>query len=143
MRQADAVRPLMCSRSAPRHDGNLANRLGVWRSCNSSDFAREEGNEPLTPRERHDTPHAPAPEMRGRGTGASSLVFMRYAERCLGFLAGLLLAGVAIGIAYRYRFDPPKSGRCHSAFAARFTLSASLAVAGPFTSPLLRSHDLI
>ena len=30
----------------------------------------------------------------------------QYAARHLGFLAGLLVAGVAIGIAYRYLFDP-------------------------------------
>ena len=31
---------------------------------------------------------------------------MRYARRHLGFLAGLLLAGVVLGVAYRYLFDP-------------------------------------
>jgi adenylate cyclase len=31
---------------------------------------------------------------------------MRYARRHLGFLAGLVLAGVLLGIAYRYLFDP-------------------------------------
>ena len=31
---------------------------------------------------------------------------MRYAGRHLGFLAGLLIAAVAIGVAYRYLFDP-------------------------------------
>jgi class 3 adenylate cyclase len=42
----------------------------------------------------------------GRGIAASRPLVMRYAERNLGFLAGLLVAGVAIGIAYRYLFDP-------------------------------------
>ena len=42
----------------------------------------------------------------GRGTAAPGRVFMRYARRHLGFLAGLLLAGVVLGVAYRYLFDP-------------------------------------
>lgn len=33
-------------------------------------------------------------------------VLFRYARRHLGFLAALLLAAVALGIAYRYLFDP-------------------------------------
>ena len=48
----------------------------------------------------------------GRSTAASRLAvirpaFIRYAGRHLGFLAGLLIASVAIGIAYRYLLDPP------------------------------------
>jgi len=31
---------------------------------------------------------------------------MRYTGRHLGFLAGLLIAGVAFGVTYRYLFDP-------------------------------------
>jgi class 3 adenylate cyclase len=37
---------------------------------------------------------------------ASRPAVLRYARRHLGFLAGLLVAGVAFGIAYRYLFDP-------------------------------------
>jgi class 3 adenylate cyclase len=37
----------------------------------------------------------------------SGLAVIRYARRNLGFLGGLLLAALAVGIAYRYLFDPP------------------------------------
>jgi class 3 adenylate cyclase len=36
------------------------------------------------------------------------LVVLRYARRHLGFLGGLLITAVAVGIAYRYSFDPPE-----------------------------------
>lgn len=42
----------------------------------------------------------------GREVTASRSAVIRYAGRHLGFLAGLLLAAVALGIAYRYLFDP-------------------------------------
>ena len=47
----------------------------------------------------------------GRGAAASRpavirYAVIRYAGRHLGFLAGLLIAAVAIGVAYRYLFDP-------------------------------------
>lgn len=59
--------------------------------------------EPLTLRGRQ---YALVPEITGIGIAASGRVLMRYAGQHLGFLAGLLLAGVAIGITYRYLFDP-------------------------------------
>jgi class 3 adenylate cyclase len=37
----------------------------------------------------------------------SGLAVIRYARRNLGFLAGLLIAALAVGIVYRYLFDPP------------------------------------
>jgi class 3 adenylate cyclase len=43
---------------------------------------------------------------RDRSPGASRPAFIRYVGRHLGFLAGLLIAAVAIGISYRYLFDP-------------------------------------
>jgi len=42
----------------------------------------------------------------GRSTPAARPAIVRYANRHLGFLAGLLIAAVAIGVAYRYLFDP-------------------------------------
>ncbi len=42
---------------------------------------------------------------RSQSPAASNLAIIRYAARHLGFLAGLLIAAVAIGIAYRYLFD--------------------------------------
>lgn len=43
-----------------------------------------------------------------RWAGASFSAVIRYASRHFGFLAGLLIAAVAIGIAYRYLLDPLK-----------------------------------
>src|SRR5207248_10422269 len=43
---------------------------------------------------------------RGQSTGSSRPAVIRYAGRHLGFLAGLLIAAVAFGVAYRYLFDP-------------------------------------
>jgi adenylate cyclase len=43
---------------------------------------------------------------RGRTPAASRPAVIRYTGRHLGFLAGLLIAGVTIGVAYRYLFDP-------------------------------------
>jgi adenylate cyclase len=42
----------------------------------------------------------------GRSAAPSRLAVIRYAGRHLGFLAGLLIAAVAMGIIYRYLFDP-------------------------------------
>jgi hypothetical protein len=47
----------------------------------------------------------------GRGAAASRPAvirpaIIRYAGRHLGFLAGLLIAAVAFGVAYRYLLDP-------------------------------------
>jgi class 3 adenylate cyclase len=42
----------------------------------------------------------------GRGAGTSPPFVMRYARRHLGFLAGLVIVAVAIGITYRYLLDP-------------------------------------
>jgi len=42
----------------------------------------------------------------GRGISAPVSAIMRYARRHLGFLTGLLIAAVALGITYRYLFDP-------------------------------------
>jgi class 3 adenylate cyclase len=42
----------------------------------------------------------------GRSPAAARPAIVRYAGRHLGFLAGLLIAGVAFGVAYRYLFDP-------------------------------------
>ena len=42
----------------------------------------------------------------GRGAAPPRSAVIRYARRHIGFLAGLLLAAVALGIAYRYAFDP-------------------------------------
>jgi class 3 adenylate cyclase len=42
----------------------------------------------------------------GRSAAPPHSAVIRYARRHLGFLAGLLLAAVALGIAYRYLFDP-------------------------------------
>jgi hypothetical protein len=63
--------------------------------------------EPLALRERRDAPRAPGPEISryGRDIAASGRGVMRHIGRHLGFLAGLLLAGVVFGIAYRYLFD--------------------------------------
>ena len=36
------------------------------------------------------------------------LAVLRYARRHLGFLGGLLITALAVGIAYRYSFDPPE-----------------------------------
>ena len=47
---------------------------------------------------------------RGRGAAASRRAVIRYAGPHIGFLAGLLIAAVAIGIAYRYLFDPVEEG---------------------------------
>src|SRR5205814_10439834 len=41
----------------------------------------------------------------GRSAAARPAI-IRYVGRHLGFLAGLLIAGVAFGVAYRYLFDP-------------------------------------
>jgi adenylate cyclase len=43
---------------------------------------------------------------RGRTPAASRPAVIRYTGRHLGFLAGLLIVAVAIGVAYRYLFDP-------------------------------------
>jgi class 3 adenylate cyclase len=48
----------------------------------------------------------PPPVAYGRGIAASRWAVVRYARRHVGFFGGLLLAGIAIGIAYRYLFDP-------------------------------------
>jgi len=55
----------------------------------------------------------PATQMRAsagasyrRRAAASFSAVIRYAGRHFGFLAGLLIAAIAIGIAYRYLFDP-------------------------------------
>ena len=55
----------------------------------------------------------PATQMRAsaaasyqRQAAACFSAVIRYASRHIGFLAGLLIAAVAIGIAYRYLFDP-------------------------------------
>jgi class 3 adenylate cyclase len=42
----------------------------------------------------------------GRSAPAARPAILRYAGRHLGFLAGLLIAAVAFGVAYRYLFDP-------------------------------------
>ncbi|HEX3412895.1 MAG TPA: adenylate/guanylate cyclase domain-containing protein [Stellaceae bacterium] len=42
----------------------------------------------------------------GRSAAAARPAIIRYAGRHLGFLAVLLIAGVAFGVAYRYLFDP-------------------------------------
>jgi len=42
----------------------------------------------------------------GRRTTASRPFSIRYARRHLGFLAGLVIAAVAMGVVYRYLFDP-------------------------------------
>jgi hypothetical protein len=47
---------------------------------------------------------------RGRSAAASRPAVIRYAGPHIGFLAGLLIAAVAIGIAYRYLFDPVEEG---------------------------------
>jgi adenylate cyclase len=49
---------------------------------------------------------AGAVRRRDPNPGASRPAVIRYAGRHLGFLAGLLIAAVAFGIAYRYLFDP-------------------------------------
>jgi hypothetical protein len=49
---------------------------------------------------------AGAATRRGRTPAASRPAVIRYTGRHLGFLAGLLIVGVAIGVAYRYLFDP-------------------------------------
>ena len=43
---------------------------------------------------------------RGRSTAALRPAFIRYARRHFGFLAGLLIVAVVIGVTYRYLFDP-------------------------------------
>jgi adenylate cyclase len=44
---------------------------------------------------------------RGDAAATAWLAFLtRYARRHLGFLAGLVIVGAALGIGYRYRFDP-------------------------------------
>ena len=43
---------------------------------------------------------------RGRTAKASGAAVIRYASRHLGFLAGLLIGGIAFGVIYRYLFDP-------------------------------------
>ena len=43
---------------------------------------------------------------RSRTPAASRPAIIRYTGRHLGFLAGLLIVAVAIGVAYRYLFDP-------------------------------------
>jgi hypothetical protein len=42
----------------------------------------------------------------GRSAAAARTAIVRYVGRHLGFLAGLLIAAVALGIIYRYLFDP-------------------------------------
>ena len=61
----------------------------------------------LAPTETQYTPCEPAPNATRyrRGAAAPRPVVFGYARRHLGFLAGLLVAAVAIGIAYRYLFD--------------------------------------
>ena len=49
---------------------------------------------------------AGAATRRGQSSAARRPAVIRYAGRHLGFLAGLLIAAVAIGIIYRYLFDP-------------------------------------
>ena len=49
---------------------------------------------------------AGAATRRGQSPTAARHAIIRYAGRHLGFLAGLLIAGVAFGVAYRYLFDP-------------------------------------
>jgi hypothetical protein len=50
----------------------------------------------------------PVPHISRYGQGAawSHSIVIRHVGQHIGFLAGLLLAAVAIGIAYRYLFDP-------------------------------------
>jgi hypothetical protein len=48
----------------------------------------------------------PAIERFGRSIAASCSAVVRSAGRHLGFLVGLLLVAIVIGIAYRYLFDP-------------------------------------
>jgi class 3 adenylate cyclase len=43
---------------------------------------------------------------RGQSAAGARPAIVRYAGRHLGFLAGLLIAAVMIGLAYRYLFDP-------------------------------------
>ena len=43
---------------------------------------------------------------RRRSAAATRPAILRYAGRHVGFLAGLLIVAVAIGVAYRYLFDP-------------------------------------
>jgi hypothetical protein len=49
---------------------------------------------------------AGAATRRSQGTMAARPAIIRYAGRHLGFLAGLLIVAVAIGIGYRYSFGP-------------------------------------
>jgi class 3 adenylate cyclase len=49
---------------------------------------------------------AGAATRRSQGTMAARPAIIRYAGRHLGFLAGLLIVAVAIGIGYRYLFGP-------------------------------------
>jgi class 3 adenylate cyclase len=72
-------------------------------------LARPEGRkEPLAPPATGWTPvRTGAGIIRyGRGAALPGSAVIRYARRHLGFLVGLLLAGVVIGIAYRYVLDP-------------------------------------
>ena len=54
---------------------------------------------------------------------------LRYVKRHLGFLAGLLLAGIAIGVAYRYVFDPLEQ-RTFSFYARSAVHAAGLTCSG-------------
>jgi class 3 adenylate cyclase len=62
---------------------------------------------------QRDAPSAPfepqgitAHTRSGRRTTASPPFIIRYARRHLGFLAGLVVAALAMGVVYRYLFDP-------------------------------------
>ncbi len=62
----------------------------------------------MAPTETQYTPCEPLPDASRdrRGAAAPRRSRLGYAGRHLGFLVGLLVAAVAIGIAYRYLFDP-------------------------------------
>src|SRR5690242_70192 len=78
------------------------------KSALNSPGIRVKGGDPLAPPEPEQLPGGAGAKRGwyGRRVAAPHPAIIRYAGRHVGFLTGLLLAGVTIGIAYRYLVDP-------------------------------------
>ena len=86
-----------------RTDGGRAFVSRLTREITGNSLLKGGPSAPVTPRDiaAHTDERRP-----GRAVTAWRPLAIRYARRHLGFLAGLVIAAIAIGIIYRYLFDP-------------------------------------
>jgi hypothetical protein len=88
---------------------------------------------------QRDAPSAPfkpqgimARTRNDHGATVSFPFVIRHARRHLGFLAGLVVTAVAVGVVYRYSFDQLEERTLSYYSAAACTRSAWRSAAGPF-----------